>query len=161
MTIWRSLGSDFLTRNWKSMWKPYAVSILYFLGKIFLFVIFQTLFTTNQPFFTNFGPNWLLVQSLVGKIKICPEVNLLLNFDHFLPIPYCGLTKNKLCSKLSKNGRFSVNKVWKMTNKFFFPIKYKMLTACGFHIDFQFRGQKSLSRDLNGQKPLKCTNFTI
>ena len=147
MTIWRSLGSDFLSRNWKSMWKPHAVSILCFMGKIFLLIIFQTLFTENRPFFDNFGPNWLLVLSLVGKIKICAEVNLWLNFDHFLLIPYRGLTKNKLCSKLSKNGRFAVNKVRKMKNKKCFPIKYKMLTACGFHIDFQFWVQKSLPRD--------------
>ena len=42
-----------------------------------------------------------------------------------------------------------------MTNKHFFPIKYKMLTAYGFHIDFQFLGQKLLPRDLwMAQTPL-------
>ena len=35
-----------------------------------------------------------------------------------------------------------------MTNKIFFTIKYKMLKAYGFHINFQFRNQKSFPGDL-------------
>ena len=45
-------------------------------------------------------------------------------------------------------GLILLNKVGKITNKIFFFIKYKILTAYGFHIDFQFRDQKSLPRDL-------------
>ena len=45
-------------------------------------------------------------------------------------------------------GLILLNKVGKITNKKFFFIKYKILTAYGFHIDFQFRDQKSLPRDL-------------
>ena len=44
-------------------------------------------------------------------------------------------------------GLILLNKVGKITNKKIFFIKYKILTAYGFHIDFQFRDQKSLPRD--------------
>ena len=50
--------------------------------------------------------------------------------------------------KLTKLGIFSLNKVWKITNKNKFLMKYKMITVYGFHIDFQFHGQMSLPRDL-------------
>ena len=43
---------------------------------------------------------------------------------------------------------FFTKKVQKMSNKNFFFIKYKMLTVYGFHVDFQFRAQKWLPRDL-------------
>ena len=45
-------------------------------------------------------------------------------------------------------GLILLNKLGKTTNKNFFFIKYKILTAYGFHIDFQFHDQKSLPRDL-------------
>ena len=44
-------------------------------------------------------------------------------------------------------GLILLNKLGKTTNNFFF-IKYKILTAYGFYIDFQFCNQKSLPRDL-------------
>ena len=44
-----------------------------------------------------------------------------------------------------------------MSNKIFFNKKQKMFTAYGFHIDFQFRGQKSLPRDLWMAQTPKCT----
>ena len=52
--IHKSLGSNILGRNWKSMWKPYTGSIFDFLQKNFLLVIFKTLFTANHPFLGNF-----------------------------------------------------------------------------------------------------------
>ena len=38
-------------------------------------------------------------------------------------------------------GLILLNKLGKTTNKMFFFIKYKILTAYGFHIAFQFRDQ--------------------
>ena len=46
------------------------------------------------------------------------------------------------------NMHFLLYQVEKITNKNIFFKKYKMLTAYGFHIDFQFWGQKLLPRDL-------------
>ena len=48
--IHKSLGSDFWPRNWKSMWKPYAVNIFYFLLKKILLLIFPTLFSKIGAF---------------------------------------------------------------------------------------------------------------
>ena len=76
-----------------------------------LLVIFETLFTENCPFSDNFDQSLFLVKLLKGFFKSCLEVNLRLNFDQFLQILCHDLTKNKLWSKLSENGQFSVNKV--------------------------------------------------
>ena len=75
------------------MWKPYSGSIFDFLQKIFLLVIFKTLFTANHPFFDNFSPNLFLVKSPKSFYKKFPKINLELNFDHFWLITYCDLTK--------------------------------------------------------------------
>ena len=61
-----------------------------------------------------------------------------MNFEPFLWKQLTDLIKNKFLSKLSKNGQFSLHKVQKMTNKYFFTIKSKMLTIYDFHIDFHF-----------------------
>ena len=88
-----------------------------------------------------------LVESLVGIYKNQSKINFESNFGQILSKPVKYLTYNKFGSKLSKNAHFSLNKVCKMINKRFFPIKYEMSTAYGFHIDFKFRDQKSLPRD--------------
>ena len=127
MFIWRSLGSDILAQNWKSMWKPYTVSILYFIGKKILLVIFQTLFTENCQFFEDFDQNLFLSKLWKGIYKNCPKIYHKWDFRHFSLIPFHYLGKNRFWSKSSKNWQFSVNKVWKITNNIFFPLKYKML----------------------------------
>ena len=78
----------------------------------------------------------------------CLKSHLWQILGQFLSIPSHYLDKNRFWSRSSKNWQFSENKVWKMTDKFFFPIKYKMLTVYGFHIDFQFWAKMSLPRDL-------------
>ena len=40
------LKDPFWAQNWKSMWKPFAVNILYFIGQFFLLIFGQ--------FFDNF-----------------------------------------------------------------------------------------------------------
>ena len=63
ISIWRSLGSDFWPRNWKSMWKSYILSIFYkniFFG---LFMIFGTLFSEKCPLLGNFDQNLFLPES--------------------------------------------------------------------------------------------------
>ena len=59
---WKFLGSDFWSRNLKSMWKPYAVGISYFIGKKILLLIFQTLFYENWQIHDNFDQNLFLVE---------------------------------------------------------------------------------------------------
>ena len=118
------------------------------LKKKILLLIFQTLFTEYCPFLHNFNQNLFLAKSLNGLYKECAKISLKLIFGQFLLKPLSGLAKNKFWLKLSKNGQILVNKVCKMSNKIFFSMKYEMLTAYDFHIDFQFQDQKSLPRDL-------------
>ena len=63
------------------MWKTHAVSISYLLGKKFLLLIFQTLFTENCPFFDNFDQNLFLHESRNDFDKNGPKVNPELIFD--------------------------------------------------------------------------------
>ena len=72
ITIWRSLGSDFWSQNWKSMWKPHTVSILYFIEKKILLFIFQTLFSEIDPISDNFG----IILFLVKLLKVQKEIVL-------------------------------------------------------------------------------------
>ena len=130
------------------MWKPYTVIILYFIKRIFLLPIFQTLFSENCCFLDNFDQNLFLVQKCKDTYKSGAKNDFKLIFCHFLSISLHYWTKNRFWSKLSKKGQFSLNKVRKMANKNIFSIKYEMITVYGFHIDFQFRGQLSLPRDI-------------
>ena len=59
-----------------------------------------------------------------------------------MPLLFSDLNKNKFRLKLSKNGWFAENKVLKINNKKFCPMKYKRFTPYGFHIDFQFWAKK-------------------
>ena len=56
--------------------------------------------------------------------------------------------KNRFWAKITKNGQFSLNKGRKCTDRNKYLIKYKMITAYGFRINFQFQVQMSLPRDL-------------
>ena len=62
------------------------------------------------------------------------------------------LEKNIFVSNFSNfilwNMHFLLYQVEKITNKNIFFKKYKMLTAYGFHIDFQFRDHKWLLTDV-------------
>ena len=58
------------------MWKPYTVSILYFIEKKILLVIFQTLFSEIDPISDNFGIILFLVKLLKGNKRNCPEISL-------------------------------------------------------------------------------------
>ena len=124
------------------------MGILYFIGKNVLLVVFQTLFTENCQFFEDFDQNLFLPKLCNGINRNCQKVHHKIDFGHFSSIPFYNLGKKRFWSKSLKKWQFSVNKVWKMTNKIYFPIKYKMLTVYGFHIDFQFWAKMSLPRDL-------------
>ena len=100
--IHKSLGSNILGRNWKSMWKPYTGSIFDFLQKNFLLVIFKTLFSANHPFLDKISPNLVLVQSLLSFYNFFSKINLELNFDHFWLITYCDLTKKQALVKIAQ-----------------------------------------------------------
>ena len=63
-TIWRPLKVVKWTQKWKSMWKSYIVSILDFIVKKFLLVIFWTLCSENWPFLDNFDQNLFLIKSV-------------------------------------------------------------------------------------------------
>ena len=93
------------------MWKPYAVSILYFIGKKCLLVIFQTLFTENCQYFGDFDQNLCLPKSSTGTNKICQKIYHKLDFGHLLLIPFHNLGKKRFWSKSLKKWQFSVNKV--------------------------------------------------
>ena len=120
------------------MGKSYIVNIFDFIGKIFLLVIFGTLFSENWPFLDNFDKNLVLVKSAKHFYKNFQKIYSYLNSEPFLSKCLIDLTKNKFLSKLSKNGQFPLNKVPKITNKKIFPIKSKMFTIYDFHIDFHF-----------------------
>ena len=83
-TIWRPLKVVKWTQKWKSMWKSYIVSILDFIVKKFLLVIFWTLCSENWPFLDNFDQNLFLVKSMKHFNKNCPKINSQLNFEPFL-----------------------------------------------------------------------------
>ena len=91
---YKSLGSDFCAGNWKFMWKPYTVIILYFIGKNFLLAIFQTLFSENCQFSDNFDENKFLDQMCKCKNKKGPKYDFKLIFWQFLLTPLHLLTKN-------------------------------------------------------------------
>ena len=99
--IHKSLGSNILGRNWKSMWKPCTGSIFDFLQKKILLVIFKTLFTANHPFLDKFSPNLFLVKSPKSIYKFFSKINLELNFDHFWLKTYCDLTKKQASVKIA------------------------------------------------------------
>ena len=66
MSIWRSLGSNILAQNWKSMWKPYTVNILYLMGKKFCYSFFRLCLLKIANFSkiltkTCFCPNYEMV----------------------------------------------------------------------------------------------------
>ena len=75
MTIWKSLGSDFWSRNLKSMWKLYAVDISYFIRNNFLLLILQTLFIENWPIYDNFDTNLFLVESIISIYRKRLKIN--------------------------------------------------------------------------------------
>ena len=52
------------------------------------------------------------------------------------------ISKTAFVQNCQKIDNFHKNKVPKIYNKKFCPMKYKMFTAYGFHIDFQFWAQK-------------------
>ena len=130
------------------MWKSHILSILYFLKKIWLLMIFGTLFSEKCPLLGNFYQNLFLPLSSTQMNKIWSKFNLELLSVHFWFMCVEDLGKNRFWSKLPKNGRFSLNKVPKIINNPKFFKKYKMLRICDFHKDFQFRAKKSLPRDL-------------
>ena len=63
-TIWRPLKVVKWTQKWKSMWKSYIVSILDFIVKKYLLVIFWTLCSKNWLFLDNFDKNLFLIKSV-------------------------------------------------------------------------------------------------
>ena len=71
--------------------------------------------------------------------KMVQNSSMNIFFDNFCKKFFADLNKTNFLSKLSKNGQFSQNKVPKITNKKFFPIKSKMFTIYDFHIDFHFQ----------------------
>ena len=83
MTIWKSLGSDFWSQNSKSMWKPYAVDISYFIRKNFLLLIFQTLFTENWSIYDNFDTDLNLVESIISIYRKRVKINFECDFGPF------------------------------------------------------------------------------
>ena len=52
--------------------------------------------------------------------------------------PWCHLIESSLLWIMSETPHFSLNKVQKMTKNFKISMRYKMSTAYGFHMDFQF-----------------------
>ena len=74
--------------------------------------------------------------------KICPKLNLEHIFEQLLFISVNHLSKNRLLSKLSKNGRFLQNKVKKIICDQIFFHKIKIAQNVGFPHRFSFSGQK-------------------
>ena len=103
-----------------------------------LLVIFPTLFSKIGPkqgfltilshFLQNSHSIWFPHKFSILAPKVTPKGLQIVKNHYFGPI--------------------LLNKVGKITNKIFSFIFQKMLTAYGFHIDFQFWHQKSLPRDL-------------
>ena len=110
-------------------------------------MIFWTLFSKNYPFSVNFDKTLILPKWGAHMNKICSKIGFKLNLGLVLFIYEDHWSKNSFLSKLSENCQFSLNKVQKITNNQNFFIKSKLLTICGFHIDFQFPAQKWLPRD--------------
>ena len=74
--------------------------------------------------------------------EICPKLNLKLIFEQLLFISINHLSKNRFLSKLSKNGRFLLNKVKKIISDQKFFHKIKIAQNVGFPHRFSFSGQK-------------------
>ena len=74
--------------------------------------------------------------------KICPKLNLKHIFEQLLFISVNHLSKNRFLSKLSKNGRFLLNKVKKIICDQIFFHKIKIAQNVGFPHRFSFSGQK-------------------
>ena len=74
--------------------------------------------------------------------KICPKLNLKHIFEQLLFISVNHLSKNRFSSKLSKNGRFLLNKVKKIICDQNFFHKIKIAQNVGFPHRFSFSGQK-------------------
>ena len=74
--------------------------------------------------------------------KICPKLNLKHIFEQLLFISVNHLSKNRFLSKLSKNGRFLLNKVKKIICDQNFFHKIKIAQNVGFPHRFSFLVQK-------------------
>ena len=61
-SIWNPPNMVKWTQNWKSMWKPYAVDILYLMENLKLLVIFWTLFSEKCPFSDIFHKRLLSIK---------------------------------------------------------------------------------------------------
>ena len=93
----------------------YSEHFLFF--EIFwLFIIFGTLFSEKCPFLGNFDKSLFLLPSSTQITKSGSKFNLELFLWHFLSIFVDNVSKNRLLSKLPKNGHFSLNKVPKIIN---------------------------------------------
>ena len=68
-TIWRPLKVVKWTQKWKSMWKSYIVSILDFIVKKNLLVIFWTLCSENYPVLDNFDKNFFWSNQSYSKFN--------------------------------------------------------------------------------------------
>ena len=106
MSIWRSLGSDILAQNWKSMWKPYIVSILYFIKKRFLLVIFWTLFSKKCHFLPILAKFLILPEYIKVIIKSCSKYHIYFTFVQLLIITLNYLGKHRNFAKSGKNWPF-------------------------------------------------------
>ena len=84
MSIWRSLGSDILAQDWKSMWKPYIVSILYLIVKKVLLVIFLDFVYWKLSIFRHFWPkldfHQIMKKHLQKLVKIQSKIDLKTTF---------------------------------------------------------------------------------
>ena len=87
-----------------------------FFENFWLFMIFGTLFNRKWPFLGNFDKNLFLPASSTQITKSGFKFNLELFLWHFLSICVDDGSKNRLLSKLPKNGHFSLNKVPKIIN---------------------------------------------
>ena len=77
-------------------------------------------------------------------VKIQLQIDFGTNFD----FTYKWLDQKPVRTKIGEKWLICSKQSLKNEKQKKFPIKYKMLTAYGFHIDFQFRVKKSLPRDL-------------
>ena len=128
-SIHKYLGSCFLGRNWKFMWKSYTGNIFDFMVKKILLLIFKTSFSENWPFLLLLSKILILSKLINGKDKRCSKYVNSIYFEHVLSIPLINLDKIRIFEKSSKNGQFLLNEVLKIMNINFLSIKSKMLTV--------------------------------
>ena len=98
-------------------------------------------------FWEIFRKKLFFIRSIKAFNKKCLKINSEQIFGNFLWIACFDLAENRISPEIPINEQFLLHKVQKMTNKFLFSIKSKMLTIYGFHMDFKFWSKKVLPRD--------------